>query len=600
MQTDPGYPWRVVPMVALGVVVAALGAAATSCQEVTVTAVEPASVTVSPAEGTVAVGDTLRLRATVRDAAGNSLPDRPVQWVSEAPEVAELIGPAPEREGLVRALASGTAVIRASSGGVTGEASIAVLGPPGIALSRSEVALAGTAGAPPSETRAVEVANDGDGTLSGLAAVVGYGSDQPTGWLEAALQGTTAPTVLLLQADASDLQPGTYQGRVEVSASAASNSPQMVQVTFRVEDPPPAVAVDPGAVGFAMPEGGEVPSAQVVRVTNGGGGELTDLLATVSYPEGEPFTWLEAELAGTTAPTNLVLRVDPEGLQAPAVFDAVVEVTSPAAPGSSGVVRVRFRLGAPPPEMELSPREIGWEIVEGDPPPPAREVSIENRASGELGGLTTAVEYEAGDPGGWLEVALSSERAPSVLTASLVDTGLPPGEYESTIRVFSPDAINSPQTVTVRVQVSPRGTLLVVSIFQGNNQTGRVGEPLGTDLEVRVRSVAGPPVSGVTVLWETNDGSADPPLSVTGPAGRAATTWTLGPTPGAQFMEAIVPGVGSVTFQATADVAAEAAAFGAPGTDLPGLSTVQMKGPAPTGKPVRLSSSQRPRRSPPR
>jgi copper binding plastocyanin/azurin family protein len=63
----------------------------------------------------------------------------------------------------------------------------------------------------------------------------------------------------------------------------------------------------------------------------------------------------------------------------------------------------------------------------------------------------------------------------------------------------------------------------------------------------------GAPQSGVTVNWSTANGSLAPTSGPTGGDGIAASTWTLGPTAGAQTAQAAVVGAtGSpVTFTAT-------------------------------------------------
>lgn len=67
------------------------------------------SVAIGPDTGTVLIGDTLRLGATVRDTAGTLLTDRRVTWVV-------LLGPATiDSTGLLRAVAGGSATVRAQS-----------------------------------------------------------------------------------------------------------------------------------------------------------------------------------------------------------------------------------------------------------------------------------------------------------------------------------------------------------------------------------------------------------------------------------------------------------------------------------------------------
>jgi hypothetical protein len=147
-----------------------------------------------------------------------------------------------------------------------------------------------------------------------------------------------------------------------VSSDHAGNSPQVIDISFEVGEAAPAIEVEPRALGFSMSEGEGTPAPQTVTVTNVGVGELTDLELGISYVDGEPTGWLHAELASTTAPTALTLRVDPEGLTSPIVLDGVVEITSHAAPESMGVVQVRFRLGEPSRDEDPGPVGSSTEI----------------------------------------------------------------------------------------------------------------------------------------------------------------------------------------------------------------------------------------------
>src|SRR5207245_3370467 len=85
---------------------------------VTVTA-PVASVTVTPATASVAVGQTVQLTATLRDANGNVLSGRTVLWTSDNAVVATVDG-----TGLVSGVSAGPAVITATSEGNGGSASV--------------------------------------------------------------------------------------------------------------------------------------------------------------------------------------------------------------------------------------------------------------------------------------------------------------------------------------------------------------------------------------------------------------------------------------------------------------------------------------------
>jgi uncharacterized protein YjdB len=84
-----------------------------------------ASVTVSPGTASVRMGDTLRLVATPRDAAGNPLPGREVSWSTSGPTLASV-----SASGTVTGRAVGTATITATVEGKSGRSVVTVLTAP--------------------------------------------------------------------------------------------------------------------------------------------------------------------------------------------------------------------------------------------------------------------------------------------------------------------------------------------------------------------------------------------------------------------------------------------------------------------------------------
>ncbi len=77
-----------------------------------------------------------------------------------------------------------------------------------------------------------------------------------------------------------------------------------------------------------------------------------------------------------------------------------------------------------------------------------------------------------------------------------------------------------------------------IAVAEGNEQTAPSGTTLPTTLVALVTDEFGNPVSGVEVLWEPQDGSVEPSLSVSGADGRAGTIWTLGSAAGSQTLTA--------------------------------------------------------------
>jgi plastocyanin len=103
---------------------------------------------------------------------------------------------------------------------------------------------------------------------------------------------------------------------------------------------------------------------------------------------------------------------------------------------------------------------------------------------------------------------------------------------------------------------SPNPSPLVVAKApapNGDQQTGPASQALPEALRIVVTR-DGNPVGSVAVAWSTTDGSLSPTSGTTDQSGTAASTWTLGPTSGAQSAQAAVQGAtGSpITFSATA------------------------------------------------
>ncbi len=103
---------------------------------VTVTPVPVASVEVSPATGTVAVGGTLQFRATPKDAGGSTLSGRVVTWAIGDGAVAMV-----SSSGLLTGVVAGSATITATSEGKSGTSAITVTAAPppsaGLCLSQT-------------------------------------------------------------------------------------------------------------------------------------------------------------------------------------------------------------------------------------------------------------------------------------------------------------------------------------------------------------------------------------------------------------------------------------------------------------------------------
>jgi hypothetical protein len=95
---------------------------------------------------------------------------------------------------------------------------------------------------------------------------------------------------------------------------------------------------------------------------------------------------------------------------------------------------------------------------------------------------------------------------------------------------------------------------LRLQLTSGDEQSAAPGAELADPLVVRLVDEAGDGVAGSAVAWVVaiGEGTAAPASSDTDADGFASTTWTLGPGSGLQTLNAVVSGVGVVSFTATA------------------------------------------------
>ncbi len=91
-----------------------------------------------------------------------------------------------------------------------------------------------------------------------------------------------------------------------------------------------------------------------------------------------------------------------------------------------------------------------------------------------------------------------------------------------------------------------------IKIANGDGQDGAVGRPLRDPLVVSLVDEVGNGVPNQSVTWvvSTGGGSVTPELGRTDKDGLASAEWTLGPSPGANTVSAVVAGIGGVTFRA--------------------------------------------------
>ncbi len=309
------------------------------CDEVAVRVIEVEAVELEPDPVELLEGESVEVSATMRIEGGRILSGRPVEWTSDDPSLVTV-----SATGRLDAHLAGTTRVRARAGRAEGSAQVTVSPGPAIALSAESLSLEGVSGEEAEVEGEVAVTNGGGGVLADLGVEIVSSDAATAGWLLAELDGTQAPTTLRVRGVARDLAPGSYGALLRVDGATARLGPVDLPVVFEVLDPPPLIQVSPGSVALSGVQGSREPATEVLEVRNAGGGELTGL--TVSVRQGPGTVWLEAELLGTSAPTEVLVRAWSREL-APGEYTGTVVIGAPGAGNSPREVNVRFTVGGP-------------------------------------------------------------------------------------------------------------------------------------------------------------------------------------------------------------------------------------------------------------
>ena len=269
-------------------------------------------------------------------------------------------------------------------------------------------------------------------------------------WLSVAPAAGNAPGSLLVSADQSNLGIGTYHGQITVVDAAGI--PANIAVTFTVTaGAPPALAVVPGLLRFAARAAAPGTQTQTLWIRNSGGGSLG---FNASVTGGS--SWISLQPAsGQTEPNSqarLHVIVNSQGLGIGAYRD-VVHIAS--ATGSTDVPVSLFIEGNGP-IIGVDTTGVLFRMRQGHPSGSSRTIEVLN-----LGDPASNVNFTPtlASNASWLSVGAANGPATTTtptalpLTLSPNAVQLSPGTYYALLEISDPNALNSPQYVTVVLQV---------------------------------------------------------------------------------------------------------------------------------------------------
>ncbi|MEP7382403.1 MAG: Ig-like domain-containing protein [Gemmatimonadota bacterium] len=473
VNTNPTIEWRslapgiasvaqdgVVTAIATGAAtMEALAGSLTGSASITVNRPPVGQLTIEPGTLSLSRGATGTLIARVVTSTGAVVTDRAVSWLSLDPAVASVAGNG--QGAVVTATAPGSAVIRATSEGVSAQTTVVVGPDPVIALTATSVSLALARLSQDSVERTVQISNSAGGTLSGLTASIAYPGGAPTGWLVASLSSTSQPSTVSIRATAGTLNNGVYTATVSIASSRPGIVSQGIAVQLTI-GPGPAIALSSTALGVSSFAGASAPSAQSVTVSNAGGATLTDL--AIGSIDWGGTTWATVALSGTTAPVSLTITPS-NGVSTLNVgtYTARIPVTS-ALPGVVPQLLVATLTVGPGPILSLSPSSVSFAAAVGGSAPASQSVTIGNSGGGTLEGPTLgATSYGAG-ASGWLNRSLSTAGdGTSSVQLSATTSSLAIGTYTAVVPITTSNPFVAPATLGVTLVVSAAQVIAIAT-----------------------------------------------------------------------------------------------------------------------------------------
>src|SRR3954454_20823676 len=249
-------------------------------------------------------------------------------------------------------------------------------------------------------------------------------------------------------------------------------------------------------------------------------------------------------------------------------------VTADPATGPDGTATARWVLGSTSGSQKVRARVVGdglpdsleatFEAVAGSSN--AARILLED-GDGQSGAVGTALDNplvvrvtdQFGNPVAGVEVSWTAENGnvdPHTSTSDAdgkAETSWVLGSSTGTQSASASSAglDGSPVSFTAEVRPGSADKLVRVS---GDNQSGKPGQDLAASLVIRLVDRDGNGVPGRAVSWVVGvgGGRVSPETNTTGANGEAETRWTLGAGGGTNTVNAVVSGIGFVTFSATA------------------------------------------------
>jgi len=328
---------------------------------------------------------------------------------------------------------------------------VVLAAPPFIDVLQTTLSFSGaSAGSPVSQNLTVR------GSLAGLEFRVA--SDSP-GWLSADVSSASTPRLVNITADPTRLAPGRYAGTIRIQPLAAAPAEILIDVTFDVGPAlAPKLSLDLGNLSLTFPRGASQRSSPLVASNSGGG--VINFTAAASTNDGGRWLSITPGAGRLTpgSPVTLTVSADPSGLDA-GTYSGRIELRSDTA--GNVTLPVTITISSLTKALLLTQAGLSFRAVSQGGVIPAQSFGVVNLGTGELS-WTASTSTLSGGPN-WLRVTPASgssdaNAAVPQVSVSMNPAGLAPGVYYGLVSITAGEAANTPQVVTVFLEVLPAGS----------------------------------------------------------------------------------------------------------------------------------------------
>jgi hypothetical protein len=185
------------------------------------------------------------------------------------------------------------------------------------------------------------------------------------------------------------------------------------------------------------------------------------------------------------------------------------------------------------PSIALSASSAPFSGTQGGPDPQPQMINVSNAGGGVLSGLSATVNYQSGQPNGWLSASLSKTTAPATLTLVPTLGSLSAGTHEATVSISSTAGgiANSPQTVSVSLTLRTGASAPTIALSSASiSFVASAGGSSPVPQNVSITNSGTGTLSGLSASLTYQGGQASGWLAAALSSTASPTTLTLTPT----------------------------------------------------------------------